>query len=101
MATAAESATVQALRDVMQRIQQASERANRPVSSVLVVSTVSLSGCFTKTFTMSQYLLYELMKISSSLMQMRCSHCYCIVLMIWAPAGAISSCEQNQAGEND
>ncbi|XP_024384807.1 uncharacterized protein [Physcomitrium patens] len=38
MATAAESATVQALRDVMQRIQQASERANRPVSSVRLVA---------------------------------------------------------------
>ena len=35
MARAAESAAVTALRNVMQRVQQASERANRPVSQVV------------------------------------------------------------------
>ncbi|KAG0566004.1 hypothetical protein KC19_7G030800 [Ceratodon purpureus] len=36
MARAAESAAVQALRNVMQRVQQASDRANRPVSQLQV-----------------------------------------------------------------
>ncbi|KAG0558544.1 hypothetical protein M758_10G033600 [Ceratodon purpureus] len=36
MARAAESAAVQALRNVMQRVQQASERANRPISQLQV-----------------------------------------------------------------
>jgi len=38
MARAAESAAVQALRNVMQRAQQASDRANRPISQVRVVA---------------------------------------------------------------
>jgi len=38
MARAAESAAVTALRNVMQRVQQASDRANRPVSQVRVVA---------------------------------------------------------------
>lgn len=35
MARAAESAAVTALRNVMQRVQQASDRANRPISQVV------------------------------------------------------------------
>ena len=42
MARAAESAAVQALRNVMQRVQQASDRASRPASQVRIGSCLTL-----------------------------------------------------------